>query len=182
MGGETRPEEARLQRWAHPKGRNGMQHPAQRGCARRDGPQAEAPATPADEGRPTNRRRRVSGRGDHHRAMRSSPKAETRHGARGRQSGLERGLGRRSRDAPRRQARNETHPCKRTASAAACARACGPAAAAPRPRKSAHAGQDAAAQRRQGSPIRSRVPSASPPSARRRSPLPLGIEIRSRSS
>lgn len=73
MGGETRPEEARLQRRAHPQGRNGMKHPAERGCARRDGPQAEAPATPADEGRPTNRRRRVTERGDHIRAMRSSP-------------------------------------------------------------------------------------------------------------
>lgn len=73
MGGETRPEEARLQRRAHPKGRNGMKHVAQRSCARRDGPQAEAPATPADEGRPTSQRRRVTKRGVHSRAMRSSP-------------------------------------------------------------------------------------------------------------
>lgn len=81
MGGETRPEEVRLQRRAHPKGRNGMKHPAQRGCTRRDGPQAEAPATSADEGRPNNRRRRVTRRGDHNRAMRSLPKAETRRGS-----------------------------------------------------------------------------------------------------
>src|SRR3546814_2970521 len=32
---------------------------SQRSCARRDGPQAEAPATLADKGRPTKERRRV---------------------------------------------------------------------------------------------------------------------------
>lgn len=78
MGGETRPEEARLQRRAHPQGRNDMKHPAKRGCARRDGPQAEAPATPADEGRPTNRHRRVTRRGDHSRASDRHRQAEIR--------------------------------------------------------------------------------------------------------
>ena len=36
-----------------------MKHPAKPGCARRDGPQKEAPPTPAAKGRPTDKRRRV---------------------------------------------------------------------------------------------------------------------------
>lgn len=182
MGGETRPKEARLQRRAHPKGRNGMKHPATRGCARRDGPQAEAPATPADEGRPTNRRRRVTRRGDHKCAMRSSPKAETREarlwGARGRQSGLERGRGRRSRDAPRRQGANKNAPLQAEGQRG------GVRAGLWASRRRATAAQEcsrgqkdarplAAAQRGQSALIRSRVPCASPPSARRRSTSPL---------
>lgn len=176
MGGETRPEEARLQRRAHPQGRNAMKHPAKRGCARRDGPQAEAPATPVDEGRPTNRRRRVS------KTRRPQPRhaivtARPRpgHGARGRESGLERGRGWRSSDARalrREQGRTlaDGRPAWRRARAISA-----PAAAAPRPRKSANAGPNnvrplAPAQHRQSAPVRSRVPSASPPSVRRRTP------------
>lgn len=117
-----------------------MKHSAQRSCAHRDGPQAEAPATPADEGRPTTERRRVRASvARFGKQIAGARRHQMRHvivtagrdpqGARGRGSDLEHGRGRRTAMPCAAKARTETHPCTRPASAAACARACGPAAA-----------------------------------------------------
>jgi len=68
-----------------------MKHSAKRSCAGRDGPQAEAPATPADKGRPTNNAVASLGRGDHLHVSDRHREAEIRPAELGGPEAVERG-------------------------------------------------------------------------------------------